>query len=112
MYKKRLAAGLRPVSLEEHSASLETLTTISGQGMEHSLAGIRGAVWLGLAGKGRVRSLGKNGKGEHGERVGKCIQTHHCQRLHFRFKMCQKMFVLYCIVLYCIVLYYTAGNAP
>ena len=41
--------------------------------MEHSLARIRGAVWLGLVGKGRVRSLGMNGKGEQRERVGKCI---------------------------------------
>ena len=36
--------------------------------MEHSLARIRGAVWLGLVGKGRVRSLGRNEKGEQGER--------------------------------------------
>ena len=46
MYQKRLAAWLRPDSHEEHSASSETLTAISGQGMEHSLVGIRGAVWL------------------------------------------------------------------
>ena len=34
--------------------------------MEHSLAGIRGAVWLGLVGKSRVRWLGRNGKGNRG----------------------------------------------
>ena len=35
MYQTRLAAGLRPDSLEEHSALSETLTAICGQGMEH-----------------------------------------------------------------------------
>ena len=92
MHQKRLVVGLRPVPLEKHSASSETLTAISSQGFEHSLAGIRGAVWLRLVGKDRVRSLGRNGKGEQGERVGKRIQTHHCQRPHFRRKMYQKMF--------------------
>ena len=48
MYPYHLAAGVRPDPLEEHSASSEPLTAISGQGMEHSLAGIRGALWLGL----------------------------------------------------------------
>ena len=81
MYPKHLAAGLRPDPLDEQSASSKPLTAISGQGIEHSLAEIRGAVWLGLVGKGRLRSLGRYGKGEQGERVGKCIQTQHCQRL-------------------------------
>jgi hypothetical protein len=61
---KRLAAGLRPEPLEEHNASPESLTAIDGHGMEHSLAGIRSAVWLGLVGQSRVRCLGRNGKGE------------------------------------------------
>jgi len=62
MHQKRLAVGLRPDSLEVHSASLESLTAIGGHGMEHSLAGIRGAVWLRLIGKSRVRwlPLGRN----------------------------------------------------
>ena len=45
MHQKRLAAGLRPDPLEEHSDSPEPLTAIGGQGMEYYLAGIRGAVW-------------------------------------------------------------------
>ena len=44
IHQKLLAAVLRPDPLEEHSASPESLTAIGGHGMEHSLAGIRGAV--------------------------------------------------------------------
>ena len=64
-HKKRLASGLHLHPLEEH-ASPEPLTAIGGQGMEHSLAGIKGAVWLGLVGKSKIRWLGRNGKGEQG----------------------------------------------
>ena len=70
--KKRLAIGLRPNPLEEHSASPEPLAAIGGQGIEHSQAGIPelgGAVWLGLVGKSRVGWFGRNGKGEHSERT-------------------------------------------
>jgi hypothetical protein len=42
MHQKRLAIGLRPDPLEEHSASPEPLCAIGGHGIEHSLAGIRG----------------------------------------------------------------------
>ena len=64
-----MAIGLRPDPLEEHSASPETLTAIGGQGIEHALAGIRGAVWLGLVRKSRVGWFGRNGKEEQGERT-------------------------------------------
>ena len=64
MHKKRFAAGFRPDPLKEHSASPESLTAIGDHGMEHTLAGIRGPMWLGLVGKSRVRWLGRNGKGE------------------------------------------------
>jgi hypothetical protein len=40
----------------------------------------------------RVRWLGMNGKEEQGERAGKGIKPHHCQILHFQFKMYQKTF--------------------
>jgi len=64
MHQKSLAAELRTDPLEEHSASPELLTAIGVQRMEHSLAEIRCAVWLGLVGKSRVRWLGRNGKEE------------------------------------------------
>ena len=82
-------------SLEEHSASAVPLTAIGGQGMEHSLSGIRGRC---VARTGReeqskvVGVLGRNGEGEQGERTGKCIQTHYCQILYFQHKMYQNMF--------------------
>jgi len=56
--KTLLAAGLRPEPPEEHSASPESLTAIDCHGMEHTLAGIRGAVWLGLIGKSSVGGWG------------------------------------------------------
>jgi len=50
MRQKTLGGRAPPDPLEEHSASPEPLTAIGGQGMEHSLAGVKGAVWLGLVG--------------------------------------------------------------
>ena len=56
MHQKWLAIGLRPDPLEEHSASPEPLTAIGGQGIEHSLAGIRGRCvdWTGREEQSRV----------------------------------------------------------
>jgi len=93
MYQKRLAAGLARIRWRSiDSASSEPLTAISGQGMEQSLAEIRGDVWLGLVGKCRVRSLGGMGRENRESGWENVFKPHHCQRLHFRFKMCQKMF--------------------
>jgi hypothetical protein len=42
-------------------ASSESLIAIGGQGMEYSLATVKGAVWV--TGKSKVKWLGRNWKG-------------------------------------------------
>ena len=84
-------SGLRLHPLDEYSASPEPLTAIGGQGMEHSLAGIKGTLWLGLGGKEQSKVVGDEWKRGWGERAGKCIQTDHCQKLQFQLK-CTKKF--------------------
>ena len=60
--RKRLVARLRLDPLGEHGRFFRVPNhNIGGQGMEYSLAAVRGAVWV--TGKSKVRWLGRNGKG-------------------------------------------------
>ena len=84
-----MAAGLRPDPLGSTGASPEPLIVFVCQGMEHYPAVVMGAVW-------RVERAGYRiggwGREDRKRANGKVYSNHHCQRLHFQFKMHQKNF--------------------